>query len=129
MPIREVLQRLMDEQDENPHSLSIKSKVPQPTIFRILQGTSVDPRRSTVEKLARALGVDAECFYSGAPNRVHLVAQQPEAEYCAEPVQQNEERLLRALRLASPDQRAMLLHLADKILEDAADFDERAGTQ
>ena len=52
MGIRENLQRLMDQAGENPHSLSAKTRVTQPTIYRILEGETLEPKQSTVEKLA-----------------------------------------------------------------------------
>ena len=66
MTLRETLETLMAARGENPHSLSLKSGVPQPTIFRILKGDSKDPRRSNVDRLARALGVTAEKLYGGS---------------------------------------------------------------
>jgi transcriptional regulator with XRE-family HTH domain len=127
MGLKDNLKRLMDERGENPHSLSLRSRVPQPTIFRILKGTSADPRRDNVVKLARALGVDVDVLY-GKFLPVALVATEPrETEYQA-PKTNEEEKMLRALRLASPDQHRMLMQLAEHILEDVASFDERAGT-
>lgn len=60
MKLRENLKELMDSREENPHSLSNKTGVPQPTIHRILDGTSQDPRRSTLEPLARFFGVTVD---------------------------------------------------------------------
>ncbi len=63
MGISETLRRLMEANNENPHSLSVKTKVTQPTIFRILSGESKEPRRSNVEKLARFFGLTVEELY------------------------------------------------------------------
>jgi transcriptional regulator with XRE-family HTH domain len=57
MSLRENLRRLMDAAGENPHSLASKTKVTQPTIFRILEGVTVEPTQGTVAKLARHFGV------------------------------------------------------------------------
>ena len=40
-----------------PYELSQRSGVPQPTISRILRGVSREPRRSTLRKIAQAMGV------------------------------------------------------------------------
>jgi hypothetical protein len=71
MKLRENLKELMDSREENPHSLSNKTGVPQPTIHRILDGTSQDPRRSTLEPLARffAVTVDELCGNLRADSR------------------------------------------------------------
>lgn len=60
MGLRENLRNLMDSLGENPNSLSSKAKVPQPTIHRILDGTSQDPRRATLEPLAKYFGVTVD---------------------------------------------------------------------
>lgn len=63
MGLRENLKALMEAAGENPHSLAGKTKVTQPTIFRILSGDSKDPRRSNIEKLAKFFGLKAEDLY------------------------------------------------------------------
>ncbi|RWU18089.1 peptidase S24 [Pseudomonas alkylphenolica] len=45
--------------------LARKSGVPQPTIHRILTGTSASPRQENVEKIARVLGVTTEWLWKG----------------------------------------------------------------
>jgi transcriptional regulator with XRE-family HTH domain len=55
MSISKNLQREMDRVGVTQYSLEKLSKVPQPTIQRILKGS--DPKASTVKKLAVALGV------------------------------------------------------------------------
>lgn len=127
MAIKDILQAIMDQRGENPHSLSLKAKVPQPTIFRILKGTSAEPRRHNMEKLAKALGVDVEAFYGRPSKPLALVVNEPPHDDYLPPRCNEEERMMRALRLASPEQRRMLIQMADHILEDIASFDERAG--
>lgn len=56
MEFREWLQAEMDAREIGPSDLARTSKVPQPTIFRILSGETKDPRTGTVKKLERALG-------------------------------------------------------------------------
>lgn len=64
MTPRELLQLLMDRAGDNPNSLSAKSKVPQPTIFRFLNGTAKEPRLSTMMPIAKVYGVPVEAFFS-----------------------------------------------------------------
>lgn len=47
--------------------LSRRTGVPQPTIHRIGAGVSANPRRESIEKIARALGVSAEWLWTGRP--------------------------------------------------------------
>lgn len=45
--------------------LARRSGVPQPTIHRILSGTSVSPRQENVERIAKVLGVSTEWLWKG----------------------------------------------------------------
>lgn len=56
MEFKDWLQAEMDARGLDPSKLARASKVPQPTIFRILSGETKDPRTGTVKKLERALG-------------------------------------------------------------------------
>lgn len=75
MGIKENLSYWMEKRGENPNSLSVKSRVPQPTIWRILEGVSQDPRRTTVEQLARTLGVKADAMYGPLPDSAEAAAE------------------------------------------------------
>lgn len=55
MEFRDWLQAEMDARGLDPSKLARMSKVPQPTIFRILSGETRDPRTGTVKKLEFAL--------------------------------------------------------------------------
>lgn len=57
MELKEWLKAEMGARGINPSELARTSKVPQPTIFRILSGETKDPRAGTLRKLERALGV------------------------------------------------------------------------
>lgn len=59
MEFKEWLQAEMDKRQMTPSELARLSKVPQPTIFRILSGETQDPRTNTAKKLERALGVES----------------------------------------------------------------------
>ena len=65
MGLSDRLQEKLDEKKMTAYSLAPLSKVPQPTIFRILKGVSQEPRRSTLTKLAKALGTTAEYLLLG----------------------------------------------------------------
>lgn len=62
---RALLQRLMDEAMLNPNSLSEKTgkKTKQPQIHRFLEGTTLEPKRSTLEPVAKVFGVSVEAFF------------------------------------------------------------------
>lgn len=82
MGLRENIKALMDAAGENPNSLAAKTKVPQPTIFRILSGDSKDPRRSNIEKIARFFNLKAEDLYGRTPPKQAI--EQATAIYAAE---------------------------------------------
>ena len=54
------LRALMTEAGENPFSLSKKIGVPQPTLHRILAGTTVEPKRKTLDRIAKHFKVSVE---------------------------------------------------------------------
>lgn len=66
---RDLLRLLMNKAGDNPNSLAAKSKVPQSTIYRFLEGDSKEPRGSTFEKLARAYGLPPDTFGSDQARR------------------------------------------------------------
>jgi transcriptional regulator with XRE-family HTH domain len=59
MEFKDWLKAEMEARELTPSSLAGISKVPQPTIFRILSGETKDPRTGTVKKLERALGAES----------------------------------------------------------------------
>lgn len=60
--------------------LSRRSGVPQPTIHRILSGTSASPRQENVERIAKALGVSAEWLWKGEAKPPVLINEQSNVE-------------------------------------------------
>lgn len=60
---RELLKLLMATAHDNPNSLSQKTKVPQPTIFRFLSGEAREPRRSTLAPIAKHYGIPIEALF------------------------------------------------------------------
>lgn len=54
------LEWLIEKNKTNPNALEVATKVPQPTIHRILTGESKDPRTSTLQRLADYFCVSVE---------------------------------------------------------------------
>lgn len=80
------LRAKMNEKDLSENELGRRSGVPQPTIHRILNGDSSTPRKTTVEKLARALGVTPEWLLFGGAQGNVLPAFPPHKEAKKYPV-------------------------------------------
>lgn len=101
MGLKENLQQKMDAAGLNPHSLASKTKVPQPTIHRILDGTSKDPRRATLGPLAKFFGVtvDELCGLSKADSGAVL--------------NQEQERMLTLMASIDKDARETLLKMGE----------------
>ncbi|MEG4315380.1 LexA family transcriptional regulator [Pseudomonas sp. FIP_A4] len=68
MHIGKRLAAKLEELGWSEGELKRRSGVSQPTIHRIITGESQDPRQSNVEKIARALGVNAHWLRHGGPN-------------------------------------------------------------
>lgn len=60
-------------------ALSRLSGVPQPTIARVLKGTTDTPELGTVKKLANALGVTATWLVEGPDDTVEYAGEAPQA--------------------------------------------------
>lgn len=84
MGLKENLKAALDRLGENPTSLSVRARVPQPTIHRILNGTSAQPRRENVEKLAAALGVPVEELYGSKKISGLTIAREDSAPYSSQ---------------------------------------------
>ena len=74
MGFREWLRAEMDSRKIGPSDLAKTSKVPQPTIFRILSGETKDPRTGTVKRLERALGASSPPLDDGDTEQYKVVA-------------------------------------------------------
>ncbi len=57
MELKDILQRLMTAAGDTQNGLAEATKVPQPTIFRILKGESRDPRHATLKPIADRYGI------------------------------------------------------------------------
>jgi SOS-response transcriptional repressor LexA len=62
----------MEEQGIGENELARRSKVPQPTIHRILKGVSNSPRINNLEKLAASLGTTASFLAHGGGSQGHF---------------------------------------------------------
>lgn len=60
MGLADRLDKKMQEMGVSQYKLAKESGVPQPTICRILDGTSADPRRKTLTRIADALKTTVE---------------------------------------------------------------------
>lgn len=67
MKPKDILQDLIDKTGENPNSLAAKTNVGQSTIQRLLAGATKEPRRGTLEPIARFYGFPVEMFFQGKP--------------------------------------------------------------
>ena len=65
MEIKDNLKNEMDLAGLNPYDLQKLSKVPQPTIHRILTGESKFPRADTLKKLAQAMNISHNILIDG----------------------------------------------------------------
>lgn len=92
----ERLGALMKERGENPYSLEKLSKVPQPTIQRILKGTTKNPKADTLLALAVALRTDVSELTGSdpRPRRPDDPAQQVAPAGAAEPALTPRERAM-----------------------------------
>jgi predicted transcriptional regulator len=75
MDLKTRLKQLINERGLNPYTLAQIAKVPQPTVHRILSGESTSPRTSTVQKLAKGLGI-TEMELRGMDIKINLDEQQ-----------------------------------------------------
>lgn len=83
MGIKDELQRRMDACGENPHSLATKTKVTQATLWRILAGESIEPKESTVSKLARFFGISNDEMWGRASSSATPTPTDPGDEFVA----------------------------------------------
>lgn len=65
MTISERMKAAVQKNQWSLSELARRAGVPQPTVHRISTGDSVSPRRETVDRIAKALGVSAEWLWSG----------------------------------------------------------------
>lgn len=61
----EAIAKLISDNGENPHSLSAKVRIPQPTIYRMVIGQTAEPKRANVEKIAKFFNVSADALCRG----------------------------------------------------------------
>lgn len=69
MGIGERIKRVLDEKNWSEGELSRRSGVNQPTIHRIIAGSSRDPRQSNIEKIAKALSTTSSFLRHGKTDK------------------------------------------------------------
>lgn len=62
------LKHLMQAEQLTEAELARRTKIPQPTMHKLLRGTTEDPRVSTVQAIAHYFGISMDELYSPAPN-------------------------------------------------------------
>lgn len=72
--IKQNLTTLMTNHKVNSNSLALATKVPQPTIHRILSGESQDPRTATLEPIATYFGVTVSDLREKDVNEIGLTS-------------------------------------------------------
>lgn len=63
--ISETLKKWMREQKLSSYAVARLAGVPQSTVHSILAGETLEPRRTTAEKISRALGKSVDELYGG----------------------------------------------------------------
>lgn len=65
MSLGDRLMQLLHDKGWSAAELARRANVPQPTVHRIGGGATTNPKRETVDKIARALGVKEEWLWTG----------------------------------------------------------------
>lgn len=73
MKLGKQVSKLMKDSGVSQTDLSRATGIPQPTINRILNEKTGDPRGSTVVKIANFFGVEAECLYECSSNEIQRI--------------------------------------------------------
>ncbi|QOD84161.1 helix-turn-helix domain-containing protein [Chromobacterium haemolyticum] len=107
MELKERLDRLMKHRNINQNQLAAETKVPQPTIQRILSGESRDPRHSTLEKIAKFFNISV----------AELRGDVPAGYYESQPITRTTNQLLMAEEPAiyQVNREAMLKELVSQL--------------
>lgn len=107
------LKRLMKAHGVSQNQLWHATGVSQPTIKRILDGDSKDPRRSNLDKLAAYFGITTEQLIYGED-----YAEQPLMGFVSEPATEYDEceALARRIERLPPEDQARVADLIDRLL-------------
>lgn len=109
----------MEADGDNPTSLARKSngRIKQPQLFKFLEGTSKEPRVSTMQPLADHYKVPVQAFFDP------LIADEVAAERFGLPKRRSTLARASASPIISDRQRRVLADLADLLPEDAERFE------
>lgn len=113
------LQAEMDARKIGPSELARMSRVPQPTIFRILSGETKDPRIGTVKRIERALGIQSPALE--APGQHHelisaweLLTQDQRQQFIAKIMDKADENKAIIEQLSPPEVRKRTVLVAER---------------
>lgn len=84
MQVSDRLKEMLRLKEWTPAELARRSGVPQPTVHRVITGASRNPRRETIDSLAKVLGCPPEHLWSGKASDTQSPA---EREFYSEPGQ------------------------------------------
>lgn len=108
--VREILMRLMKRADISESELARRTSVPQPTINRILQGGSRDPRTGTLEKLAGFFNITVAQLRGEATLSQLEQKEGEEQDPLAALLSPMQQRLLQLFEMLTDDQQDECLH-------------------
>jgi len=111
--VSEILMKLMSRQGLTDNELADRVGIPQPTISRIRNGDSRDPRDSTLRPLAQYFGLSVSQLRGDVPlpaDRVKVAANDEVTEVSAEVL-----RLAMAIEALTSDERGALQTLVDAL--------------
>lgn len=111
--VSQILSSLMERAGLTDNELAERVGIPQPTISRIRNGDSRDPRDSTLRPLAQYFGLTVSQLRGDMPlpsERVKVSANDEVTEVSAEAL-----RLLRAIESLNSDERGALQTLVDAL--------------
>ena len=111
--VSEILMKLMSRQGLTDNELADRVGIPQPTISRIRNGDSRDPRDSTLRPLAQYFGLSVSQLRGDVPlpaDRVKVAANDEVTEVSADVL-----RLAMAIEALTSDERGALQTLVDAL--------------
>ena len=111
--VSEILMKLMSRQGLTDNELADRVGIPQPTISRIRNGDSRDPRDSTLRPLAQYFGLSVSQLRGDVPlpaDRVKVAANDEVTEVSADAL-----RLAMAIESLTSDERGALQTLVDAL--------------
>ena len=106
--IAETLQKWMKDRGLSTHALARLSNVPQTTVHRIVSGDALEPRRTTLERIARSFGRSANDLYA-----------ESSLETPSQSLNKRSQELAAVLETLNDDQLAAILEVARQLQKSA----------